>query len=96
MAESNTPPRSSSVKKTEVAPPVRQDKINKYVRVQSLISAHFIYNGRVSGQRYEWPKSGDIVSVLEEDVSDLLSKRLGAKSCCGDNTVGNQIFQLAQ
>ncbi|HEY6021430.1 MAG TPA: hypothetical protein VIY48_16445 [Candidatus Paceibacterota bacterium] len=65
----------------------------KYVRVQSLIDAHFKYTGRVSGKLYEWPKAGTIVAVQEEDVSDLLSKRLGAHSCCGGEDT-NKIFQV--
>lgn len=76
--------------KSRFAPPVTQDKIN--VSVQSMVEARLVYTGRVSGQRYEWLRAGAIISVAAEDVSDLLSKRLGGKSCCGQG--GNQVFQL--
>mgnify|MGYP001606121408 CR=1 FL=1 len=67
-------------------------KINNEVKIQSLIDAHIIYSGQVSGRQYEWQKSGSIVNVDEQDVSDLLSKH-GKKSCCGREP--NKFFQLA-
>lgn len=78
--------------KTHIVENVLTDRI-KYVLIQSLIEAHLAYAGRVSGKQYEWMKSGDTVSVLEEDVPELLEKRLGGNSCCG-TPVGNKIFQL--
>lgn len=63
------------------------------LEVESLIEAHLIYDGEASRRRYEWKRAGEIISVLEEDVPELLSKRLGAKQCCGDQG-GNKIFQL--
>lgn len=65
----------------------------KYRNVQSLIDSHFIYSGRISGQRYEWVRAGAIVSVEESDVPYLLEKRLGGSLCCG-NRDGNRIFEL--
>lgn len=65
-----------------------------YVNIQSLIDAHSIYLGKVSGRQYDWMKAGDVVQVLSEDVPDLLSKRRLKKSCCGSGQ--NQIFQIAQ
>lgn len=97
MAKSNPSSYTGRVTEPEkpaVATTVTENTI-KYVAVQSLIDAHFVYNGQVSGQRYDWLRAGSIVSVLAEDVSDLLSKRLGAKSCCGGEDT-NRIFQLAQ
>lgn len=94
MEKPNKPNYPGSVeKKAEVATPPIKATIN-YIRVQSLVDAHFKYTGRVSGKLYEWPKAGSIVAVQEEDVSDLLSKRLGARSCCGGEDT-NKIFQLA-
>ena len=61
--------------------------------VQSLIDAHLIYDGQVSGRHYEWSKAGAIVAVDEQDIPELLSKRLGGKQCCGDGD-GNRIFEL--
>ncbi len=66
----------------------------KVVKVQSLIDSHLYYTGRESGKLYEWGKAGAIVEVDEQDVPELLSKRLGKKMCCG--TGNNQIFQLAK
>ena len=65
-----------------------------YVQIQSLVDAHSIYIGLVSGKQYDWMKAGDIVSVLSEDAPDLLIKRRLKKSCCGSGQ--NQIFQIAQ
>lgn len=66
------------------------DKIN----IQSLIEAHLLYDGEVSGRHYEWKRAGDTTPVLKEDVPELLSKRLGMKQCCGSQD-GNKIFQIA-
>lgn len=60
-----------------------------------MIDAHLVYTGRVSGKRYEWPKAGDIVLVLSEDLSNLLEKRIGVSTCCGDPT-GNRVFQTVE
>lgn len=68
-----------------------QDTI-KYINIQSLLDAHFVYQGQVSGRQYDWTKAGDIVSVLEEDVPELIKKRLGKKLCCGNGT--NQVFEI--
>lgn len=61
--------------------------------IQSLISAHVKYSG-LCGEMYEWHNSGDVVLVCEDDVPFLLSKRLGAKACCGPQMGGSQVFQL--
>lgn len=63
------------------------------ILVQSLIEAHLTYTGRSSGKQYEWLKAGDTVSVLADDVPELISKRLGGNPCCG-NPVGNKIFDI--
>lgn len=85
-------PKSFDEEKSKVAPPVTQDRIN-YVRIQSLVQAHLVYTGRSSGKQYDWLRAGAIVSVDEADVSDLLEKRLGGQSCCGQPD--NKVFQLA-
>jgi hypothetical protein len=64
-----------------------------YVQIQSLVDAHSIYIGQVSGKQYDWMKAGDIVPVLSEDAPELLLKRRLKKSCCGSGQ--NQIFQIA-
>lgn len=61
--------------------------------IESLIDAHLLYVGKVSGRQYEWLKAGDTVSILEEDVPELLEKRLGGNTCCGSSE-GNKIFQV--
>lgn len=66
----------------------------KYIKVQSLIDSHFIYDGRASGKRYEWLGGGAIVDVLPEDVPELLEKRLGKSLCCGNSQDGNRVFQV--
>ena len=64
----------------------------KSLEVESLIDAHLFYTGQVTGQLYEWVRAGSIVGVDEQDVPELLAKRLGAKLCCGGND--NRIFQV--
>ena len=81
--------------KAVVVQTLSDSKINTEVNIQSLIEAHLTYAGRISGKQYEWKRAGDTVSVLEEDVPELISKRLGGNSCCG-NPTGNQIFQIAE
>jgi hypothetical protein len=68
--------------------------INKTKKIQSLMDGQLIYNGRVSGKHYEWLRAGAIVEVLDEDVPELLSKRLGGNLCCGGSRDGNRIFQV--
>lgn len=74
---------------------IQPKSIINTVGIQSLIDAHLIYDGQVSGRHYEWGRAGAIVNVDESDVPDLLSKRLGTKSCCGQQDT-NKIFQLAE
>lgn len=69
---------------------------NDTVAIQSLFPAHLRYVGAVSGKVYEWPKAGDTVSVDSADVPDLLSKRVGAHGCCGNEQGGNVVFQVLQ
>lgn len=66
----------------------------KEVLVLSRIQSKLQYTGQVSGKLYEWSGAGQAVPVLEEDVPELLSKRLGRKGCCGNNE--NIIFEIAQ
>lgn len=73
---------------------VEEPTRNSTINIQSLVDAHSIYYGKVSGRQYDWMKAGDIVQVLSEDVPDLLSKQHKKKSCCGSGQ--NQIFQIAQ
>lgn len=79
-----------------VVPPVAQSSKPDYnsVVIQSIFPAHLKYRGLVTGKLYEWAKAGDMVSVDSADVTDLLSKRVGAKGCCGGNPDGNKVFQL--
>ncbi len=86
-------PPYSRMKKQAVVETKPADKI-KYVIIQSMIDAHLTYTGRESGKSYEWLRSGDAAQVLEEDVPELLSKRLGGNTCCGSDPSGNKIFQL--
>lgn len=66
--------------------------INTTKRIQSLVDAHFFYTGQVTKRQYEWVRAGAIVEVDKLDVPELLSKRLGGKTCCGASE-GNVIFE---
>lgn len=63
-------------------------------KVRSMVAARVIYNGKVTGNQYEWPNAGAIVPVDERDVPELLAKRLGGRNCCGGSPDGNKIFEL--
>ena len=65
----------------------------KETKIRSRIEARLQYTGKVSGRLYEWSRAGSVISVQDDDVPELLSKRLGKKSCCGNSE--NQIFELA-
>lgn len=65
----------------------------KVTKIQSLIDSHLIYDGQSTGKHYEWLRAGAIVEVDEQDVPELLSKRLGGNTCCG-NRDGNLIFKV--
>jgi len=83
------------IKVPEDKPPVVKTAAQvtiKSIKIQSLISAHLMYSGRESGKQYEWTRAGAIVDVDETDVPELLSKRLGGKTCCGSGD-GNVIFE---
>jgi len=67
---------------------------NYYVRqIQSLIDSRLLYSGKATGRQYEWAKSGDVILVDERDAPELLAKRIGERSCCGEGLLGNQVFQ---
>jgi hypothetical protein len=66
---------------------------NYYMRkIQSQIDSHLVYTGRVSGKQYEWKRAGDVLMVDEHDAPELLAKRIGERSCCGEGLLGNQVF----
>jgi hypothetical protein len=71
-----------------------QPEVTINIRIESLIDSHLVYDGQVTGRHYEWMKAGAIVEVDEKDAPFLLKKRLGKKTCCGQNE-RNIIFQLA-
>lgn len=88
-------PSKSTPKESDVQTVVEETTSEvtiKLIKVQSLVEAHLIYNGRETGQRYEWSKAGVIVEVNELDVPELLAKRLGGQTCCGSKG-GNVIFE---
>lgn len=95
MAKPIKSKNSNSIVEPEV--PVVVESIQPYnykeIKIQSLIDSKLIYTGRVSGKLYEWQRAGDIIAVLEEDVPELLSKRIGQRSCCGEGLLGNQVFE---
>ena len=89
---------TSSLTTTEV--PVVVEKVQPYnykeIKIQSLIDSHFIYVGKITEKNYEWRGAGDVVFVDEQDAPDLLSKRIGERSCCGDGLKGNKVFEQVE
>lgn len=94
--ESRNPSKRMDVIKKTVADNVTSD-YNYYGRsnVRSLLDAHILYDGAITGEHYEWSRAGSVVSVDERDVPELLSKRLGSQGCCGTND-SNRVFELIQ
>lgn len=71
-----------------------QTQTYNYIRIESLIDACLQYTGRESGELYEWQRAGDVQNVDERDAPELLSKRIGVRSCCGEGGLGNLVFQV--
>lgn len=69
------------------------DEAYNYIKVRSLYDAHLRYEGKVSGRQYEWIRAGVVVDVISDDVPELLSKRIGQRSCCGEGLLGNIVFE---
>lgn len=69
---------------------------NTITQVQSIFPARLKYTGVATGKLYVWEKAGDIVSVENADLMDLMSKKVGEKGCCGDNLNGNPVFQIVK
>ena len=72
--------------------PVSTYNSSKKVKLQLKISARVISFGSETGKRYEWERAGAVVEVDEEDVTELLSKRLGDKACCGGDSDNLKLF----
>jgi len=66
----------------------------KEVKIQSLIDSRLLYTGQTSGKQYEWSRGGDVILVDERDVPEMLSKRIGQRSCCGEGLLGNKVFEI--
>jgi len=64
---------------------------NSSVKLQSMVDARLLYDGRVSGKHYEWQRAGSVQVVDDLDAPDLLSKRIKTQSCCSGSDVA--VFQ---
>ena len=76
-----------------IAQEVVYNEPEQMLSVRSRFPAQLRYTGLVTGKRYEWAKSGDVVEVSALDAPSLLSKVLGSKPCCGGVT-RNVMFEL--
>lgn len=87
-----------SEKEEELVVETYETPIYNKVKIQSRISARVVVSGdrTVSGKRYEWKRSGDIVEVDKEDAPGLLEKRLGDKTCCGASPDNLKVFILVE
>lgn len=63
-------------------------------RVVNKFPATISLKGLVTGKLYRWENAGSVVEVAEEDVADLLTKKIGESSCCGSNQKGNIVFEV--
>lgn len=64
---------------------------NSSVKLQSMVDARLLYDGRTSGKHYEWQRAGSVQVVDDLDAPDLLSKRIKTQSCCSGSDVA--VFQ---
>lgn len=81
--------------KEELDVATSQKQSYNIIRLVNTISARVRLHGTVTGEFYEWEKSGAVVSVDERDAPDLLAKTYGSGSCCGSNTT-NHIFEIIE
>lgn len=90
--------RDEVKKKEDLIVETSDTPIYTKVKLQSRISARVVVSGdkTISGKRYEWKRSGDIVEVEKEDAPGLLEKRIGDKTCCGGSPDNLNIFILVE
>lgn len=53
------------------------------VDIQLKFPAQVTRIGLVSGEQYVWDGAGSVVSVLHDDVEQLLQLKIGDGACCG-------------
>ncbi len=94
MAKRNKIKHADSVVEKEPVVEKVVEPYNKYVLIQSLIDSRLIYDGEITGRHYEWSRSGETQPVDERDAPALLKKRIGERSCCGENMLGNKVFDV--
>lgn len=92
-------PSSSYVEEPEQDEEIAEEVVEEttkevYTKLRCLIAARVKAVGPVSGKQYEWSGAGTVVGVLDEDVPEMLKKRLGGKSCCGASSDGNWMFEI--
>ena len=64
------------------------------VKVVNKFPASISIRGQITGKLYEWGGAGVVVEVAKEDVPQLLTKKIGDASCCGNNQKGNLLFEV--
>lgn len=76
----------------EVSSGVKVSEIGKdTVPLRLRIPARYIAVGSVTGNRYEWQRAGDVVSVDSSDADVLLAKVVRGLCCSGTE---NNVFEL--
>jgi len=72
-----------------------QSGYNKSRGLRLIFPARVRMNGSATGKPYEWAKPGDIVSVDESDLDDLLSREIGGQGgCCGSSVGRSKLFEI--
>lgn len=88
------PRKKKSIVVETLVEEIHTEDIIKTIQIQNLYPAKVVVKGRVSGQPYVWSGAGAITDVREEDVEDLLARKIGNRACCGPNTSdGNILFR---
>lgn len=95
MAKRSQPSVSSNVDDSiAFVTSVNYTIVEQSVKVVSKFPATISIRGQATGKLYEWKNAGSVVEVSQEDVADLLTKKIGNTSCCGNNQRGNLLFEL--
>lgn len=96
--KSDTSTDSAKKKESKKAPAKNENKAisGSRVNVTSIWPGRVIVRDCPSGEEYLWEKSGDVRSVLSEDVPHLEEKNRMQEACCGGGQVPRHYFAFDQ
>jgi hypothetical protein len=95
MAKYRKPISDNQLINDGLVPAIEEQYNTKRVFVVSCTPAHSRIRGQVTGELYEWTQAGQEVSVDEQDLPQLLERKLGG-SCCGSSARPVKLFKLKE